>query len=598
MKPGLTSTCILLLLPAILLAQNLPFTTYTSKDGLASDRVTAITQDEQGAMWFGSYYGICRYDGQKFENIRLPVQQKDKYVSFLLASRGRIYAGFLFNGGLFEYEKGKMKSHFLPAGTGTSNTFICMTDNGDGSYLIANNTGHIYNFHDGRFTFLSNLDPSAGQVQHLQKAGNQLQVATDKGLYVLSVSGEKQSTFFQGDNIIALQLRENTSWLLRLQGNTLVFDEFLKDPAKPSRQIRRPQKGIVVATRRPDMLWVLNGTDLLRIDSAGSSEYPAAVRTAANATAIFCDRENNVWLASEPGVVKISNFASQNFTTADINPAGGGLARQNDSTLWYTNSKSLFRIVNSRITRVPDILDGMPEHYGLLHLENNHLWIVLWNGLLIRARIENDRLVTDREFVKFKGRELNVSTVVSDDMGNVWAGGINGIYHIRGGRVIGHSDLEQAGGAAFITCISLDEKNKVLWIGDNAAGVTRLAYDFLPDGTCTYKVLRHLGSREGLHDTYTRSILADQEGNVWVGTRFGGIFRIREDAGKLQVVSVNTAANLGCNRITDISAEDTNAVWFAACDGVYRYTYKDNSWRHFTTSDGLLNAEVFKLLAD
>ena len=72
-----------LLLSILLYAQSLPYEKYTLKKGLISDRITAITQDEKGFMWFGSYFGICRYDGMKFEKIVLPAQQRNKYVNCL-----------------------------------------------------------------------------------------------------------------------------------------------------------------------------------------------------------------------------------------------------------------------------------------------------------------------------------------------------------------------------------------------------------------------------------------------------------------------------------------------------------------------------------
>jgi len=45
-------------------------------------------------MWFGSYFGICGYDGQKFEKLNLPFAQQNKYVNFLKPAGEKLYAGF------------------------------------------------------------------------------------------------------------------------------------------------------------------------------------------------------------------------------------------------------------------------------------------------------------------------------------------------------------------------------------------------------------------------------------------------------------------------------------------------------------------------
>ena len=42
--------------------------TLTSKDGMASDTVTAIIEDSKGNLWFGTTSGVSRYDGRSFKN--------------------------------------------------------------------------------------------------------------------------------------------------------------------------------------------------------------------------------------------------------------------------------------------------------------------------------------------------------------------------------------------------------------------------------------------------------------------------------------------------------------------------------------------------
>ncbi len=37
------------------------------EDGLSQTKVSQIVQDDQGFIWFGSQYGLNRYDGYKFK---------------------------------------------------------------------------------------------------------------------------------------------------------------------------------------------------------------------------------------------------------------------------------------------------------------------------------------------------------------------------------------------------------------------------------------------------------------------------------------------------------------------------------------------------
>ena len=47
--------------------QGIRFTRITTADGLSQTRVAQIVQDDQGFMWFGTEYGLNRYDGYKFK---------------------------------------------------------------------------------------------------------------------------------------------------------------------------------------------------------------------------------------------------------------------------------------------------------------------------------------------------------------------------------------------------------------------------------------------------------------------------------------------------------------------------------------------------
>src|SRR3954467_15214453 len=128
-------------------SQTLPYEKYTSKTGLISDRITAIAQDDNGFMWFGSFFGICRYDGIKFQKIPLPQGQQNKYVNFVAPAGNRIYAGFLFGGGLAECDKGQVRAHFIKGRDSSfANEFTCMYDNKDGSIFLCNTANQLYKF--------------------------------------------------------------------------------------------------------------------------------------------------------------------------------------------------------------------------------------------------------------------------------------------------------------------------------------------------------------------------------------------------------------------------------------------------------------------
>ncbi len=46
----------------------LNFDNFTVKEGLPSNAILCMIQDHKGFMWFGTQYGLCRYDGYSFIN--------------------------------------------------------------------------------------------------------------------------------------------------------------------------------------------------------------------------------------------------------------------------------------------------------------------------------------------------------------------------------------------------------------------------------------------------------------------------------------------------------------------------------------------------
>ena len=62
------------------------FSQFTDTNGLCNNFVYAMIQDSSGNIWFGTAYGVCRYNGKKFEKIPIVVVNKEKGSSYTLPS--------------------------------------------------------------------------------------------------------------------------------------------------------------------------------------------------------------------------------------------------------------------------------------------------------------------------------------------------------------------------------------------------------------------------------------------------------------------------------------------------------------------------------
>ena len=72
-------------------AEQLPFKTYTTADGLARDQINRIVRDSHGFLWFCTREGLSRFDGYAFTNYANAQGLLGRAVNDLLETRDGVY---------------------------------------------------------------------------------------------------------------------------------------------------------------------------------------------------------------------------------------------------------------------------------------------------------------------------------------------------------------------------------------------------------------------------------------------------------------------------------------------------------------------------
>lgn len=99
---------LLLLLPLTTLCQELSYTHYDIKDGLAGSTVYCMTRDKEGFLWFGTETGLSRFDGTHFTNFTVRDGLPDNEILQLFTdSKGRVWMS-PFRNAVCYYYKGKV----------------------------------------------------------------------------------------------------------------------------------------------------------------------------------------------------------------------------------------------------------------------------------------------------------------------------------------------------------------------------------------------------------------------------------------------------------------------------------------------------------
>jgi len=81
---------------------------YTTKDGLPSNNCYYILQDSKGYIWIGTDAGVCRFDGNRFENFSIDDGLPDNQIIQIKEDKkGRIWF-VAFNGEMSYFQDGKI----------------------------------------------------------------------------------------------------------------------------------------------------------------------------------------------------------------------------------------------------------------------------------------------------------------------------------------------------------------------------------------------------------------------------------------------------------------------------------------------------------
>ncbi|HEX6192154.1 MAG TPA: triple tyrosine motif-containing protein, partial [Chitinophagaceae bacterium] len=334
----------------------------------------------------------------------------------------------------------------------------------------------------------------------------------------------------------------------------------------------------------------------MQVYSTGYVSNVAIKAVAADDVAfMYSDRENNLWIATHTGLVKIANLPARFYAYNEIAFGTGDIAG-NDSVMWISNGKNIYSFLNGSFKKLEAFPDSK-NHPGKLFMFGQDLWVGGVLDGLWKLQIRNNKINSWRFFDSFKKIPIKIHALVRGNDSSFWAGGENGIFLIQKGKPVAHFQPQlEIGEPSFIICMAVDPNTKTIWAGDNDFGLMKIRYDGTGEAT-HFKVERYINASNGLTDPHTRSILLDSKNDLWIGTRFGGLFRLRTTDERLPVQNISAQAGLQCTRVTDIREDSNNELWVSTCNGVYRYSRSAANWHSFNTADGLHASEIFSTYA-
>ncbi len=577
----LRSVAILIVLaamPLLLSAQRSMFRTYTVQDGLVTNLVRQIFQDSKGFIWIATWEGLCKYNGHKFINYTTADGLPHNVVNNFMEADGKLFitfndgsVGCIQNGSFQTIAKyPEIFSHFVKLPNGK----IIIDTYGSG----------IYEYQNGRF-YKPKQDSTTLGIKFLLPLNDSLLLGGNPygKLFVLTTGYKLISTFIlPGITIESLYKdSQHRIWLCSNKGLKLltldIFKRNLQLSSLPQNFNRAFFKNSDIYSIIEDSnggFWVSSTKGLARLSKDGYFDLytQRGGMTHSYVSTFFCDRENNVWMGTREGLIKmVSQNNMQVIQTPgfdEMNTVITIMPYENKDLLLTTfrgaylykrNSNSFSDLRNSA-KRPPLFL--IPRSSPLLFFNTTD--INYFDS--IQSRIIP--LKTDNHVI------YDYSSCV-DDAGNAFFGLHNGIASVSGKKVRINYSLPYR-----ITALTMDREG-FMWAGTWEKGLYRIQYTFKQDSLYFLSEdFSHL-----IPHKLIRSLFTDSKGNIWVGTRYKGAYcLVNKGNNEYNVMSFEQEKGLSSNFIRAFAETSEGDIWLGSDLGLDKLIKEKNGFRVFNFS--------------
>ncbi len=480
---------IILVFTTNLFAQsNQLFRNVKTNNGIGSNSINSVTQDENGFMWFATYSGLFRYDGYEvipFKNVRSSnFEYSGVHINVIeKGNNNELWLGSISGLLCFDTTTGEIRKIDL----GGDREIRCLYKQDD-SIIWAGSTKGLFkiNIYDESYELFnqenSKLSSNIIRSLFLSKS-NDLWIGTFDGLNRLNPNGEFES--FNLKKNYKPELKNNL--ILDIQAYSKVSDSLLWIGTETGLVLfnTESEEYDVFNTQNTNILnevvkcvyskipgQVYFGTDLgfytynnLSKTISSSFHDPFNHYSIANnvVTDIFEDKSGLLWLATLNGISKL-NSAQNKFKFTPI----------------YTKYKN--QTVGTQIN-------------NLYKDKNNALWLATTQGVKVLKTDGSTQEFTSENDSKTKIVLNTVSTITSDSFDRIWIGSAGGIN-------------------------IWDPKTKEM-----------------------STITASFNEGKGLRTNYINSFLKPEDGSLWVTTWGGGIYKAQGDFSNLNDISFRFMAD-------------------------------------------------------
>ena len=622
----------LLLFPLLAIAEHLPITIYTTREGLPHNRIKWVFQDRQGFLWFGTPDGLSRFDGSDFLTIQAGLSHP--VVNFAFQSSDGNHWIATNGGGVCKFDPSSVQAYGSAQPASFKKYVVGKTEISNRVNFLLEDSGHrIWAGSDeGLFRYDSKQDAAGFQpveigllhdhseqqaiTTMIQDRQNAVWIGTGgSGLYRIHPGGTvdrfSSEHGFPTYPIYTWALKEDRNGIIWV-GTSDGLYRLVNQPKGNQPIVSRAYENanglefyVRALNESPDgKLWIGTNNGLVLFDGMHFTKYTTSHGLSHDEiTAITFDGEGHAWIGTSIGGV--NKIAQHGFTTYRKedgldNPHVQSFAENESGDLYALSSNwMIHRFDGTRFVAARPTLPSRMINPGWWWLRNALLsdsgnwWIATKDGLFRYSATTNfeelARMKPDRVYTVSDGLASdNVQTIFEDSRGNLWisttTAGRTGLSRLdRSTDKFEHySSADGLPAANWPTAFAEDRKGAV-WIGFYYGGLAKYSSGRF----------RFFDESSGIARGSIRELFVDRSGRLWIATEHSGARCIRNpDSEPWKIDSYTQELGLSSNSVWCFTEDNSGRIYVGTARGLDCLDLKRQSIRNFSVSDGLADQFV------
>ena len=571
-------------------------------DGLSNNSVTAIYQDNEGYMWFGTYDGLNRYDGYDFKVFRNRINDK-KSLQFntIYSIEGDTQNNIWVGGtnGICIYNKTKAIFHSVSYSF-TNNKQQVLKDIIHQTCAISNNLVLVASqnlgliaFDNGSFTgkpvplkignkSITNYDAIA--IQKDKKNLHRWVYVRNVGICDYYKDSKNVKLIFPLSlEVKKMKLASDGNLWLGTDEGLFLFNLKTGSISENYFSNRCSITDILIDNKKE--MWVTtDGCGIYKIIGTNKKAIPYnaindnQLAKSNSVWSLYKDKSGNKWFGSLRGGISMLSSTPKYFKSVSDkakDPAENfilSFCEDDKSNVWVGTDGAGLKYWDRKSDTYINYSNKISSNFitGIVRDDNNDIWLSTWAGGVNRINKKNNTVSLFSCYNPFtKQIEKNIWFVYKDSKSNIWASATNeGSLYVfdrsSGNFKIFDKNLKN------LQCLTETSDGK-LWGGNYT---TLFSID---------KKSRKVNKT--IIGNPIRCIHEDKDKNLWLGTQEGGLLLF--DRKKNTFKRLSTDDGLPSNTILRLLEDKEGNLWMSTYNGICRFDKKRKTFRNFSVNDGL-----------